>query len=433
MNSWVFDIETDGLLAKCTKMWVLVAIHLETKKIHYWLEGDMSWKKVFDKADLIIGHNIINFDLCVLEKLFNYKLPKSCNVHDTLIMSQLLDYRRFGNNGHGLKVWGEALGFPKDEYSDWSKYTPEMLAYCIQDTKLTVRVYEELVDGFQELVDKAPQFAHYMRAEHFVAKWAAKASLHGWPFDLDAAKKLHLELKAKMQEAYNALSARLGTKVVAVDKEKGEVAPKKPKWLKNGFYDNHTAKWFDIDPCSGFEGEERMVMGEYCRIEFVPLSLDSVADVKTFLYRNDWIPTEWNFKVDPVTGKKVKSSPKVSEDSLEFLGGDGKLYTEFLTAKSRLGILNTWINSVDENGMLHGDSMTIGTPSMRTRHSIIVNVPAADSPWGKEMRSLFKCLPDWKLIVEARPHSHMGMTGPKRNVPCVSWWPLPSSQALSCR
>jgi DNA polymerase I-like protein with 3'-5' exonuclease and polymerase domains len=42
--------------------------------------------------------------------------------------------------------------------------------------------------------------------------------------------------------------------------------------------------------------------------------------------------------------------------------------------------------------------MTIGTPSMRARHSIIVNVPSADSVWGPEMRKLFITKPGWKLI-----------------------------------
>jgi DNA polymerase I-like protein with 3'-5' exonuclease and polymerase domains len=35
---------------------------------------------------------------------------------------------------------------------------------------------------------------------------------------------------------------------------------------------------------------------------------------------------------------------------------------------------------------------------MRTRHSIIVNVPTANSKWGKEMRSLFKCEDGWILV-----------------------------------
>lgn len=398
MSRWVFDIETDGLLNKCTNMWILAAFNLDTREMKYWLHGDLGWKAVFDEATLVVGHNILGFDVFVLEKLFGYKFPKTCKMHDTLLMSQILDYKRFGNDGHSLAVWGENLAFPKHDFNDWSKLSQEMIDYCLQDVHLGTRVYEELLDEFATLAEKAPQIKDYMRAEHAVAKWATMASLHGWPFDMEAAKKLYVALEESMQKAYDALSARLGTKTVAVDKVKGVVETKMPKWTKAGFYDVHTARWFDIDPCSGYDGEERRVIGEYCRVEFQELSLDSVSDVKTFLYRNGWVPTEWNYKPDPVTGKKVKTSPKVTEDSLEFLGGDGKLYTEFLTAKSRFGILKTWIENTDSNGMLHGDCMTIGTPSMRTRHSIIVNVPSADSPWGKEMRQLFSHKPGWKVI-----------------------------------
>lgn len=398
MTAYVFDIETDDLLHKCTRMWILAAYNLDTGEMKYWLEGDLGWQEEFSKATLIVGQNVLGFDLMALKKLFNFDLPKDCKVHDTLLMSQILDYKRFGNRGHSLEVWGEYLRFPKHDFSDFSKFSQEMLDYCIQDVRLTSKVYEKLLDEFYRSLERSPQLKHYLRAEHSVAKWCGLAALHGWPFDLKAAFELVEKLEHEMQKAYDALSSRLGMKTVAKDKKKGVVEVKTPKWTKAGFYDLHTANWFNVDPCSGYPGEERRIVGDYCRVTFEPLDLDSVADVKTFLYRNGWIPTEWNFKTNEITGKKEKSSPKITEDSLEFLGGDGKLYTEFLTAKSRLGILKTWIENTDSNGMLHGDCMTIGTPSMRSRHSIIVNVPSADSPWGKEMRQLFTCKPGWKLI-----------------------------------
>ena len=398
MSRYVFDIETDELLNKCTRMWILAAYNLDTKEMHYWLEGDLGWQEVFNNATLVAGHNVQSFDVLALKKLFGYTLPKTCKVHDTLILSQVLNYKRFGDAGHSLEMWGKHLGSPKHDFNDFSQYSEEMRKYCLQDVNLNVKVYDYLIDEFYTRVEKAPQLKDYVRAEHAVAKWCGEASLHGWPFDLDAAKKLQARLEEEMQKAYTALSSKLGMKTVAVDKKKGIVDVKRPKWTKQGCYDAHTANWFNVDPWSGYEGEERMIIGDYCRVTFEPLSLGSVADVKTFLYRHGWVPTEWNYKTNEETGKKEKSSPKISEDSLEFLGGDGKLYTDFLTAKSRAGILKTWIENTDANGMLHGDCMTIGTPSMRARHNIIVNVPSADSPWGKEMRQLFSCKPGWKLI-----------------------------------
>jgi DNA polymerase I-like protein with 3'-5' exonuclease and polymerase domains len=42
--------------------------------------------------------------------------------------------------------------------------------------------------------------------------------------------------------------------------------------------------------------------------------------------------------------------------------------------------------------------MLIGTPSMRARHNIIVNVPSTEAPWGKEMRALFTVPSGWAMI-----------------------------------
>jgi DNA polymerase-1 len=398
MSRYCFDIETDNLLHGCKNMWVLVTEDLNTGDIDYWKQNENGWKKKFNNANLLMGHNIINFDIPVLEKLFGYKVPNRCTIHDTLIMSQVLNYRRFGMLGHSLKVWGEMLGYPKIDFEDWSGYSEEMLRYCKQDVSLNVKVYNILIQELRETAVKHPLIKTYLKAEHAAAKWSSQAGLHGWPFDINAAKDLYDNLETEMELAHEALSSQLGLKVVAKDKVKGEVPTKKPKWTKQGFYDAHTSNWFGINPCSGFEGEERRIVGEYCRVEIEPLKLSSTSDVKIFLERNGWVPTEWNTKLVPGTKARVKTSAKITEDSLEFLGEKGKIYTNYLTTKSRFSILQTWLENIDENGNLHGDCFVIGTPSMRSRHSIIVNVPSVDSRWGKEMRQLFTCKQGWKLI-----------------------------------
>jgi len=395
MTRYLFDIETDGLLKNVTKQWILYTKDLDSGEKRYWLDGDLGWLEVLSKARLLVGHNICNFDLMVLEKLFNFRPSKDCKIHDTLLLSQILDYRRFGDSGHSMAAWGDSMGYPKGEYNDWSQYSEEMLLYCERDVDLNEKIYLHLINELT--VKKTPELIQYIKSEHAAAMWAGRSSLYGWPFDLQEAKKLSDVLRGEMSRAHSLLNERLGLKTVAKDKCKGIVAVKRPKWTKQGFYDAHTSNWFGIDPCSGFEGEERLVAGEYCRVEILPLQLSSVSDVKTFLFRHGWTPTEFNYKADE-TGRKKPTSPKITEDSLEFLGGDGGRYSDYVTAKSRHNVLKTWMANVDENGNLHGDCMLIGTPSMRARHSIIVNVPSAQAKWGKEMRELFTCKPGWKLI-----------------------------------
>lgn len=395
----VFDIETDGLLQKCTKLWVVCAYDLDSKKTYEWLPGDLGWKETFNSARALIGHNILGFDLYALKKLFGWEPLPNVSIQDTLIMSRVLNYRRFGNRGHSLAVWGEALGVPKGDFNDWSEFSEEMLVYCRQDVRVNVAIYEQVLQEFMALRAKTEKIVTYMQAEHASTRWCSEAALNGWPFDVEAAKALYVKLTQALDEAHTVLNARLGMKAVAVDKVKGIVEEKEPKWTQKGFYNSHTSKWFDVDPCSGYPGEERMIEGPFSRVEFKSLSIDSSDDVKLFLARNGWVPSAYNRVKDPnARGGWRTTSPKITEEDLEQLGGDGKLYADFLTAKSRYGILKTWLDEVDENGNLHGDCNVIGTPSMRATHSIIVNVPGAEAPWGKEMRSLFTCKPGWKLV-----------------------------------
>jgi len=434
MSRYVFDIEGNELLKKCTRMWVLRTKNLDTGEKQRFLEGDLNWKKVFDEATLVIGHNILGYDVPLLEKLFDYKFPKTCKMHDTLIMSRVLDYRRFGMRGHSLEVWGIVKGFKKIDWrlraeelglckstdpkgAEFWQWHPEMDKYCERDVDLNELIYiEDLLPEFMNLKVLNPFIVPYMQAEHAATKWQTRAEWLGWPFDKEGAIKLFNRLDEEKTKIHNILYDRLGMKAVIVDRIPKSNPPeaqfKEPRWTKDGAYHSHTANWFDVEPVCGYDQEtidelneefggnltSRPIDGPYCRVQFEHLELTSSNDVKLFLYRNGWEPSEWNYKFNPETKKKEKTSPKIVEDDLELLGDDGKLYSDFLTISSRYNNLRTWIENVDDEGNLHGDSIVIGTPSMRTRHQIIVNVPSGDSPWGKEMRQLFTHPPGWKLI-----------------------------------
>jgi DNA polymerase-1 len=393
-----FDIEADNLLRGVTQVWMLIAEDVDTGARYEYLKGDTGWKELFDNATEVSGHNIINYDLAVLKKLYGYVLPKSVKIVDTLLYSQILDYKRFGERGHSLKIWGEAFGFPKQPFEDFTQFSEEMLGYCRNDVDLGVKVYKRLMEEYaisHELTKK------YLENEHYAARWVSMGNMHGWPFDKEAAQKLFDGLHAKKVDIETQLEQVMGLRSVIVDKTVGaeEAVPKSPKFKKDGGYDHHTCRWFGIESFMGLMEEwELPVSGEYCRVEFRPLKLSSTDDVKVFLFRHGWVPSEFNWVRDKHTGELRQTSPKIVEEDLAMLGPEGKLYLDYLTIVSRYGILRTWLAEVDDKGMLHGDCMLVGTPSMRSRHSIIVNVPSADSVYGADMRKLFGCLPGWKLI-----------------------------------
>ena len=61
------------------------------------------------KAELLIGHNILGFDIPVIENLTGISF-KDKKVIDTLVLSRLAKPER---GGHSLKAWGFAVGFNK--------------------------------------------------------------------------------------------------------------------------------------------------------------------------------------------------------------------------------------------------------------------------------------------------------------------------------
>lgn len=106
--------------------------------------------KTLAKGDVIVGHNIVDYDLPVLAKLSGTDL--SFNVFDTLVLSRLLDPDMFG--GHSLKAWGKRLGVLKGEFGNkddveetWETFTEDMYEYCEQDVVVLEALYKHLCQG----------------------------------------------------------------------------------------------------------------------------------------------------------------------------------------------------------------------------------------------------------------------------------------------
>lgn len=396
-KKYVFDSESDGLALEATRLWITCVEDYETGETWEYEENDDGWMTKLDEATHLIGHNIVGHDFPLFEKLTGWKPKSHQMIQDTLIMSLYLDYNRFPSKKHGMAEWGKQLGQEKQEHEEWHVFSEEMRSRCRSDVKLNCVMYRTLIDEFNRKKNN-DVLGLALLCENAAGEWVAKSRMNGWPFNKPAAESLREELEVVAARIKDDLEPKLGYKAVAIDKVKNEVDVKRAKWTAQGCYHSHTASWFDVNPWSGFETEVRNVIGEYCRLDVVPLKLGSDTDVKIFLYRQGWVPFEYNTKWNPSTRKKERTSPKVTEDSLEFLGGDGKLFHEYSVTISRLGILKGWIENTDENGDLHGDCFPIGTPSMRARHKIIVNVPALESKWGPEMRSLFIHKPGFKLI-----------------------------------
>ena len=151
MSSYIFDVETDGFLDVVSKVHCIVLKDVDTNTmIHLPVEEAVA---KLEKADLIIGHNIIKYDIPVLQKLYGFDFKNK--ILDTIVATRLLfpdvkekdfqrkDFPRDCIGRHSLKAWGNRIGNYKAQFeTDWKTYSPEMLDYCTQDVEVTYNLWK---------------------------------------------------------------------------------------------------------------------------------------------------------------------------------------------------------------------------------------------------------------------------------------------------
>lgn len=113
----IFDIETDNLLDDVTKIHCLSYRQYEKGKLisSGTITEYSEIKEFLENQNILVGHNIIMYDIPVLKKLLGFNNPNA-QLIDTLSLSWYL-YNT--ENKHGLEEWGDRLGVPKPIIKDW--------------------------------------------------------------------------------------------------------------------------------------------------------------------------------------------------------------------------------------------------------------------------------------------------------------------------
>src|SRR3990167_7928260 len=185
MTTAVFDIETNegnfeayNWIDSITTVYCIVLYAIEEKKL-YKYSGLSIEKGVkhLEQFDTIVGHNIIKFDIPVLQKMYNFKFKKC---RDTYITAMLV--YPCVEVGQSLKAWGTRLGHDKLEFKKFDEFSEEMLIYCAQDVKVTVKLD-------QHLMSKEPSQTA-MDIEHNIAWILNQQTKNGFKFDIDKANEL---------------------------------------------------------------------------------------------------------------------------------------------------------------------------------------------------------------------------------------------------
>lgn len=374
----IFDIETDGFLEHCTKIHCLVIGNTDTSEVTTFVGDEISQGlSLLQAADEIIGHNIIKYDIPVIQKLYSWFEPKG-KVTDTLVCSRLiwpnigewdaklvhngkLPAKKWGS--HSLEAWGYRLEKMKGEYIDWFKsqagedykpgdewinFNPEMLAYCVTDVEVTQALYDRILS--KEYDPRA------LKLEHETAYICARMERSGWPFDVTKASELYAQLSAKRQVILDKMKETFEPEVIK------RVSEKTGKQLKD--------KVIEFNPSSRQQIGERLIR------------------------KYGWKPKEFT----------PNGQPKIDETILKALEyPEAQELAEYFMLEKRIGQIaegdNAWLK-LERNGIIHGSYNTNGAVTGRATHQSpnLAQVPSVRSPYGPECRSLFTVRPGFQLV-----------------------------------
>jgi len=353
----VFDIETNGLLLDCTVFHVGYTYCRETKQYTKFLSANEMVKEL-NTATTIIGHNILGFDIPALNKLATINVRDDVRVVDTLILAKLAYYDQDKSWKHSLDAYGERLGAAKGKHTDFSTYTEEMAKYCKQDVLVNEKLYQHLLRKTAKWI---PPEA--LEIEQEVQKIITKQYVHGWLFDVNKARKLHIELVEALEKAELELHTTFKPMIL----RKGQAKIPKRPFFRNGVLT--TGEWYPVELTIFNPGSGKHI----------------VHWVETLYGKQSWCLTE-------------KGTPKTDADTLMEMFSDrswAKPLLHYLEVKKLLGQLaegnKAWLRLVKKDNRLHGSADILGTVTGRFTHSDpnLAQVPSVRAFKGKEARSLF--------------------------------------------
>lgn len=304
-------------------------------------------QKVLNNVHKIVGHNLIGFDVGILDRVWNVHIPRD-TVVDTLYLSRL--YNPSQEGGHSLRNWGTILGGTgKLDFTDYDGgLTDEMIEYCIADVELTEQVHKWLElqlgkEGFsQQSID----------LEHTVGWIATEQERNGFKLDVPYAEKLMMDLMFEM----NNIEAELQSIFPPIVEERW--SEKTGKRLK--------------DKVTVFNPGSRKQIAE--RLQSLGVKF---------------------------TKKTEKGNIIVDEKVLDGIDRpEAKAVARYMMLQKRVAQIDSWLKAVKDDGRVHGRVITNGAVTGRMTHQSpnMAQVPAVSAPFGTECRSCWTVEENNKLV-----------------------------------
>ena len=467
MTTLVFDLESDGLLKKLSRIHVLAMVDVDANQLYVYRHNETENTIAegiarLEAAKVIVGHNSVAFDVPALKKVYPTFAPPS--QLDTLVMCRVGapdikqgDFRLWKQDllpgkligSHSLEAWGHRLNMHKGDYmkdmqakglDPWAAWNQEMEDYCINDVLLTVQLYRLVAE--QGIPEKC------LALEHDIQAKTAKMEDNGFPFDVAEASKLAQVVGAETEKLRAHLTEKYKKKIkpekkrwiapaweAPVAKPKEYAEPYDGKGNRPDYGEDRSRKWWaDVtvpkrDRCvvSKITGDllQYSTDAPYCKIEWMDFNPGSRQQIVDRLVDEGWTPTEFTDtgqpSTDDATLKVLAETNPAAKEIAEYL------FLQKLQGQIATGA-QSWLNNFNpDTGCVHPYTNCGGTVTGRCSHSgpNIAQVPGVlvgkdkkpklgrEGEFGWECRSLFRVPEHWVEVgidlsgIEFRALAHL--------------------------
>lgn len=363
----VFDLESTGFLDHTSidytaspyklkdtyKIHCIAAKDIDSGKIYTFVQDECytkfpEWSK---QITMLIGANIINFDLLVLKLALglDYKIDdqdtfdeRPVVIYDTMIASKVLNPDRYG--GHSIEAWGKTLGLEKIDWrakavevgiieadappgAEFAQYHPEMLEYNIRDVEVNHKVYNALMKEWGDWPWEGP-----FKLEQKVAEIITYQSHRGFWFDKELAEECVRDLDVKMEEIRNIVEPLIPPKPLPKTKQK-EYTPPKTQFLKSGQPNTHIKNFVEKHAGTLEEKDEGWVAHLFGKEHVLPIPCEPListepgklsssagdsSHIKGWLIEEfKWRPSQYKERDLTCDSKKKKISREKFEAAVE--------------------------------------------------------------------------------------------------------------------
>lgn len=369
----VFDTEADGLVP--TKFYCL---SYDTGEIKKSITDYNEMRGFLKETDVIIGHNILLFDVPNLERILEVKY--SGTVIDTLVLSWYLYNER---DRHGIESWGEELGIPKPEITDWLNLSLEEYIFrCESDREITKRLWDKQVAYLKMLYPDPKEFwrfIDYLMKKVSVVRGQEETK---WKLDTEFCESELIKLEEIEKEKIQALKAIMPPVPIITKKHR-------PKTLRkaNGELSAHGLVWYALlkenSLRDDYDGSIDVIKG------YEDPNPNSSAQIKDYLFSLGWEPRTFKYNKD---GKAI---PQINKERGEGLcesvkdlfekSPDLVVLDSLSVISHRMGLLKGFLRD-QEDGFLKAKIIGL-TNTLRFKHQEIVNLPKIGTNYSEGIRN----------------------------------------------